>query len=155
VRPPHRPARLGKTTFYRHYFSATHRHISKDLWPNARSKSRRQDRELNEAFAGARSVVVDNTHPSAVERAPVIAAARAAGARVVGYYFDVPTRQAVARNAAREGRSRVPNVAIFAAAKRLQRPEFGEGFDQLFRVSFTPDGRLSVEEITASSSWPA
>ena len=59
---------------------------------------------------------------------------RAHGARVIGYSFNVNTRPAVARNAERTGRGKVPTVAIFTAAKRLQRPSLAEGFDQLFRV---------------------
>jgi hypothetical protein len=34
----------GKTTFYRERFAATHVHISKDAWPNARKKEARQRR---------------------------------------------------------------------------------------------------------------
>jgi predicted kinase len=140
----------GKTTFYRRYFAATHRHISKDLWPNARHKERRQQQALADAFAAGHSVVVDNTNPTVAERARIIASARATGARVVGYFLDVTTRESVARNAGREDRSRVPTVAIFTTAKRLQPPTLAEGFDQLFRATLTPERTLTVTEITAS-----
>jgi predicted kinase len=141
----------GKTTFYRRYFAATHRHISKDLWPNVRHKDRRQQQELADAFAAGASVVVDNTNPSAADRARIITMAHASGAQVVGYFFDVTTREAVARNAGRQGRARVPNVAIFTTAKRLEPPKLSEGFDQLFRVTFSAERLLSVTEITESS----
>jgi predicted kinase len=141
----------GKSTFYRRYFAATHRHISKDLWPNGRHKERRQQQALADAFAAGDSVVVDNTNPSAAERARIIMIAHASGAQVVGYFFDVTTREAVARNADRHGRDRVPNVAIFTTAKRLEPPSLSEGFDQLFRVTLTPERLLTVTEVTASS----
>ena len=73
--------------------------------------------------------------------------ARAHGARVIGYFFDVTTRQAVARNAERTGRQKVPNVAIFTVAKRLEAPTLGEGFDQLFRVTLTEQRTFAVSEI--------
>jgi predicted kinase len=142
----------GKTTFYRRYFAATHRHISKDLWPNVRHKEQRQQQALADAFAAGDSVVVDNTNPSAADRARIITMARASGAQVVGYFFDVTTREAVARNADRQGRARVPDVAIFTTAKRLEPPKLSEGFDQLFRVTLSAERLLSVTEITESSS---
>lgn len=139
----------GKTTFYRRYFAATHRHVSKDLRPHARRREEGQRQILEHALARGESVVVDNTNPRRRDREPLIAIARAAHARVVGYFFDVTTREAVARNAERTGRGKVPNVAIFTAAKRLEPPEPVEGFDQLFRVRVTPERTFSVSE------WPS
>lgn len=124
----------GKTTFFRERFAATHAHVSKDLWPNARRAEARQQRLVDEALAAGRSVVVDNTNPRRADRAPLIALGRGLGARIVGYFFDATTREAVARNAARIGRQRVPDVAIFTTAKRLERPGLDEGFDELWRV---------------------
>ena len=137
----------GKTTFYRERFSTTHQHISKDLWPKAANLERRLRQELEHAFSAGRSVVVDNLNVSAAERASSIAIARAHGAHVVGYFFDLSTRAAVARNAQRNGRERVPNVAIFAAAKRQNVPSFDEGFDALFRVTLTPTHGATVDAI--------
>jgi predicted kinase len=137
----------GKTTFYRQNFAASHRHVSKDLWPNASGRDARQRRALEDAFAAGASVVVDNTNPSIAERAAIIALARTRGAEVAGYFFDVTTRQAVARNAGRSGREKVPNVAIFTVAKRLEPPTRAEGFDRLFRVTLTPERGFNVDEI--------
>ena len=58
----------GKTTFYRERFAATHVHISKDAWPNARRKERRQQRLVEEHLRAGRSVVVDNTNPTSACR---------------------------------------------------------------------------------------
>ncbi len=92
-------------------------------------------------------MVVDNVNPTVVELAAIVALARTYGARIVGYYFDVSTRAAVVRNATRTGRGKVPNVAIFTAAKRFEPPAFDEGFDQLFRVGITPERTITVEEL--------
>jgi predicted kinase len=134
----------GKTTFYRQYFAATHTHISKDLWPHASGREARQHRLLDEALAAGRSVVVDNTNPRVADRQPLIAAARAHGAQAVGYFVDVSPRVAVARNEQRSGRAKVPKVAIFTVAKRLERPTVAEGFDQLFCVQIADDGSFHV-----------
>ena len=137
----------GKTTFYRQNFAATHRHVSKDLWPNAAGRDARQRRALIETLAEGASLVVDNTNPSIAERAAIIAVARQQGARIVGYFLDVTTRQAVARNAERTGPQKVPNVAIFTVAKRLEPPTRAEGFDELYRVTLTPDRTFTVAEL--------
>jgi len=135
----------GKTTFYRERFAATHAHVSMDLFPNARDKRGRLMRELTRALDAGQPVVVDNTNPTAEVRAPFIAVARARGAAVVGYYVEATTREAVARNARREGKARIPTVGIFATAKRLQPPSREEGFDQLYRARATGDGSFAVE----------
>jgi predicted kinase len=102
---------------------------------------------LAETLAAGESVVVDNTNPSIADRAAIIAIGRASGARIVGYFFDVTTRQAIARNAERRDKQKVPNVAIFTVAKRMQPPTREEGFDELFRVTLTPDRTFSVAPI--------
>ena len=124
-------------------------HVSKDLWPNAAGREARQRRAIDEALAAGSSVVVDNTNPSAADRAALMELARARNARVIGYFFDVSTRAAVARNAARSGREKVPNVAIFTVAKRLQPPTIAEGYDELFRVEIGEDRALKVSPLSA------
>lgn len=134
----------GKTTFYERRFVHTHRHISKDRWPRAPRSEERQARLIREAFADGVSVVVDNTNPRVEDRAAVIAIAREFAARVVGCYFDATTREAVGRNRGREGRDRVPDVAIFTKAKQMVPPRLDEGFDELFRVSIRENGEFDV-----------
>ena len=139
----------GKTTFYRERFAATHRHISKDLWPNAQGRDARQRKAILDALGDGAPVVVDNTNPTRADRAAVVDAARAHGARVVGYFFDVTTREAIARNEQRSGHAKVPKVAIFTSAKRLEPPTLDEGFDQLFRLQLAPDRTFTISDVTA------
>lgn len=121
----------GKSTFARARFPA-HDYISKDAFPpGAKDKQARQEAALRASLGAGRAVLVDNTNVSRAERAAIIRVAREFDARVVGYYLEIPTRAAVARNEKREGRAKVPKVAIFTAAKRLEPPALEEGFDEL------------------------
>jgi len=124
----------GKTSFYRARLAATHALVSKDLLGRAADKGRRQLELVQRELRAGRSVAVDNTNPRATDRAPLVAAGRQAGARVVAYALDTPVGEALARNRGREGPARVPAVAVFVAAKRLEPPTRGEGFHAVFRV---------------------
>lgn len=99
--------------------------------PNTRNREVRQRSEIEQALATGRSVVVDNTNPTAALRAQLIALGRHHGARVVAVYFDIDVRTAIMRNREREGRARVPEVAIFTTKKKLQPPALDEGFDEV------------------------
>jgi predicted kinase len=131
----------GKTSFYRERFAGTHDHVSKDLMRNTRRPQRRQEQLVAESLAAGRSVVIDNTNPSAAVRAPLIALARARGAAVTGYYFPTEAADALRRNRTREGRDRVPDVAIFTVRKRLEPPRREEGFDALYVVRLNEQER--------------
>lgn len=136
----------GKSSFFRERFADTSVHVSKDLWPRARNRERRQRRLISEALAAGRSVVVDNTNPSAEVRAPLIEIGKRLGARVVGYYFESNVQECLERNAKREGNARVPEVGVFATLKQLQRPSYAEGFDALHHVRLAPGGGFIVTD---------
>ncbi len=121
----------GKSSFYRERFAATHAHVSKDAWPNA-PEGRRQQRLVEEHLRAGRSVVVD-TYPTPAERLPLVAIARAAGARVTSYAFVTSVEEALLRNAAREGRARITDVGIFSVAKQLVLPASGGGLRSAVR----------------------
>jgi predicted kinase len=134
----------GKSTFVRQVLGAGFRHVSKDAMPNVRRRDVRQQELVTAALRAGDSLVVDNTNPTVADRAPLLAAARLHGARAIAYFFDASPREAVARNRNREGRARVPDVAIFAIAKRLTPPSYGEGFDEIYRVRALDEGRFGV-----------
>jgi predicted kinase len=138
----------GKSTFYRERFAATHDLVSKDAMRNNRQPQHRQEQLIEAALAAGRSVVVDNTNPRTVDRAPIVAIARRFGADVAGYYFPTEAQVALRRNRARQGRDRVPDVAIFVAGKRLEPPTYAEGFDHLFTVLVKEETRaFDVHEL--------
>ena len=134
----------GKSTFFRERFAATHEHVSKDLLRNNKNLNRRQAQLIEDALEAGRPIVVDNTNPAVEDRRPLIQLGREHGAKIVGYYFDASVRECLRRNAGREGKARVPDVAIFAAAKKLVPPSYSEGFDGLFRVRVTENSTFEV-----------
>ncbi|HEX4203870.1 MAG TPA: ATP-binding protein [Ktedonobacteraceae bacterium] len=137
----------GKSTFYRAYFSATHTLVSKDLMRNNKRPARHQTQMITEALQAGRSVIVDNTNPTREDRAELIQLAHQFGATVSGYYFESSLKQCLERNKQREGREKVPDIAIFTTLKKLVRPAYSEGFDQLYAV------RIACENTFEVSPW--
>jgi predicted kinase len=135
----------GKTSFYRARFADTHAHISRDNFRNNRNPTERQRVLIEEVLRSGRSAVVDNTSLTIDVRAPLIALGRELGAEVVGYYFASSLADCLKRNAAREGKARVPDVALYTTVKKLERPSRAEGFDRLFYVRAEDDNWI-VEE---------
>jgi predicted kinase len=130
----------GKSTFYRERFFDTHVRVSLDLL-----KTRRRERALLEAcLATGQPLVVDNTNVTAAERARYVAPSKAAGFRVVGYFFVPDPKGSWERNSRREGRRRVPPAGLFGTLKRLEPPRAAEGFDGLFTVSLSPAGEFAA-----------
>jgi predicted kinase len=121
----------GKSTYYFANFAKTHAHVSKDLMPNARRRDDRQSMLIEKSLDAGQSVVIDNTNPSRDVRAPLIALGKRHGARIIAYYFECSVRAAIVRNEQREGKGRVPKVAIFTTQKKLQPPALDEGFDEV------------------------
>jgi hypothetical protein len=124
--------------------AATHAHVSKDNFRSNPRPARRQRRLVAEAFAAGRSVAVDNTNPTAADRAELVALARAAGAGVVCYFFPPDVAASLRRNAAREGKARVPDRAVRITAARLEPPAPAEGFDRLYHVRIVEGGGFEV-----------
>jgi predicted kinase len=141
----------GKSTFYRMRFAGTHGLVSKDLMPNVKDRNRRQREVLDRALAAGESVVIDNTNVTAADRAAVIAIGQQHGARIVGYYFDVPVAECRRRNLG-EGRRRVPDVALYAMAKRLEVPTYAEGFAALHVVGLGAPSGFAVRPVARSTA---
>ena len=131
----------GKSSFYRERFFHTHVRISLDLL-----KTRYRERRFLEiCLETQQRFVIDNMNPSRAERLRYLEPARARRYMVVGYYFESKIEDCLRRNALRPEPERMPDVAIFSAAKRLELPSRDEGFDQLFYVRLR-DGGFLVED---------
>jgi predicted kinase len=124
----------GKTTFFTARFGASHAHVSRDRFPSARDKGRRERELVADAARAGRPVVVDNTHVRREDRVALVELARTLGLRPVLYWFPPDVRASLARNAARSGKARVPVPGVLAAAKRLVPPDAAEGFADAFEV---------------------
>src|ERR671933_430109 len=106
----------GKSSFYKERFFRTHVRINLDML-----RTRHRERLLIRACLEARQpFVVDNTNVKKEERAKYIEAARAAGFRVVGYYFPSTVRDALRRNNLRTGPRHIPVKGILGTSKRLK-----------------------------------
>jgi predicted kinase len=84
--------------------------------------------------------VVDNTNPTRAERQVYIQEAKAAGFRVVGYYFRSRVEDCKRRNEERPAARQVPLRGILGTAGRMELPSPGEGFDELHDVGIGEDG---------------
>lgn len=140
----------GKSTFYKERFFNSHIRISLDLL-----KTRNREQRLLQLCLDTQArFVVDNTNPTAAERARYLAPARAAGYQLIGYYFQSVPRAAVARSRQRPAAEQVPDVGIFGAAKRLELPRWAEGYDELYYVRLHPGGGFVVEPWQTEPSGP-
>jgi predicted kinase len=124
----------GKSTFARSHFGATHQYVSKDLLGSTSNQAHRQRQLIEAALQQGLSVVVDNTNLTIEVRRELINLGRLYEASTIGYYFAMQVKQCLERNRIREGRARVPDMAIFATLKRLTPPSYTEGFTKLYYV---------------------
>jgi predicted kinase len=117
----------GKSTFFLQSFFSTHIRISLDML-----RTRNRERILlNACLEAKQSFVIDNTNVTREERAFYINQAKAAGFRVIGYYFNSSLRAALERNSKREGKALIPEIGIRGKHSNLELPSYDEGFDQL------------------------
>lgn len=120
----------GKSTFFLSHLACDFVRVNLDTL-----RSRKCEQQLiDECLALGKSYAVDNTNPTADDRARYIPAAKANGYRVVGYFLESKIKACIERNALREGKARVPDKAIAATSNRLQLPSLDEGFDELYFV---------------------
>ena len=120
----------GKSTFYKYYLSEDYIRVNLDTL-----KTRYQENLLiSDCLNQGKNFAVDNTNPTREERAKYISLAKPQGYRIIGYFMESKIRDCMARNALREGKARVPDIAIAATSNKLELPSFDEGFDELYFV---------------------
>jgi predicted kinase len=136
----------GKTTLYRDRFLDTHVRVSMDL---LRTRHREQA-FLRLCLDTRQPFVVDNTNPTPADRRRYVEPARAAGFRVIAYLVEVNEAEALARNAERTGRRRVPVAGLVGTGRRLLAPTPEEGFDELWHATAVPGGLWRVEPLVTT-----
>ena len=110
----------GKTTLYRDRFLDTHVHVSLDLL-----HSRAREAALvAECLEAGRPFVVDNTNPTAADRARYVDPARLASFKVVAYLVEGAWAS-----------EHVGPAKAAATARRFVRPVPEEGFDELWHAT--------------------
>jgi predicted kinase len=130
----------GKSTFRRTHLDPAFVCVSKDDFTSNRRPARRQANLTREALEPGQSVIIDNTSVTREDRAAIIEIAREYGAEVVGYVFESVVNDCKLRNELREGKAKVPDVAIYTAAKTWCWPTLDEGFHELFAVRIAENG---------------
>ena len=134
----------GKTAFYRERFFDTHVRISLDV---LRTRNREQ-LLLAACLAAKQSFVIDNTNPLPGDRARYVGPAREAGFRVVAYFFETSLGDAIRRNKERAGKQRIPIPAIAGTLRKMRPPTAEEGFDAVYQVTISPEGKFIVRDCT-------
>jgi predicted kinase len=132
----------GKSTFYLHKFFNTHIRINLDML-----KTRHRENLIFEACLVAKqSVVIDNTNPTRQDRGRYIEPAKSHAFSISGYYMMTSLEDCLERNATRADNLAVPEQAIRAIWKRMEKPRLDEGFDELCAVR-AHEGDFIVEQI--------
>lgn len=132
----------GKTTFYVQHFLNSHVRISMDLL-HTRNK---ENIMLRTCLKMQQRFVIDNTNPTVEERKKYIDLAKKSFYKIIGYYFHATAEEALQRNQYRSGKARIPIAGIRGTFKKLQRPSYQEGFDQIYTVEINADNQFVVKE---------
>lgn len=120
----------GKSTFYKTFLADDYVRVNLDTL-----KTRYQEKLLvDDCLEKGVSFAVDNTNPTHYDRERYIKPARERGYRIIGYFMESKIKPCMERNAKREGKARVPDVAIVATSRKLEYPSYNEGFDELYFV---------------------
>lgn len=120
----------GKSTFYRTYLAQGYVRVNLDVL-----KTRHQEKLLvDKCLADGKSFAVDNTNPTKEERQRYIRPAKEAKYRIVGYFMESKLKDCIERNERREGKEKIPRMAIAATSNKLEMPSYEEGFDELYFV---------------------
>ena len=130
----------GKSTFYKTFLEGEFVRVNLDT---LRTRHR-EDLLIEKCLENGDSFAIDNTNPTRLERKKYIDIAKSHGYRTVGYFHESKIRDCMARNALREGRARVPEIAIAATSNKLEIPSYDEGFDELYFVK--NDGKNMIIE---------
>ncbi len=128
----------GKTEFYERYFSEAYTRIAL-----SELQTRKNEKALiNECIRTHESYVIDGGNLTREDRCRYFDAAREAGYRIVGYYFpytaedpQVHSSLASDKNALRRHKK---------AQSKLEPPQYGEGYDELYTVTLQKGGDYEV-----------
>jgi len=120
----------GKSTFYKETFFNSHIRISMDLL-NTRNK---ETKFIDLAFQSQSKIVIDNTNPTKNERLKYISQAKTNKYKVICYYFISTLEDSIIRNENRIGKEKISEIGIKSTFKKLEKPNFQEGFDEIYNI---------------------
>ncbi len=120
----------GKSTFYHQFLSKDFVRVNLDTL-----KTRNQEKLLIEdCIKKEKSFAIDNTNPTKADRGRYIPIAKASGYKVIGYFMESKLKDCIERNNLRQGKEKIPTIAIASTSNKLQIPSYDEGFDELYFV---------------------
>ena len=105
----------------------------------------REKLALEEAIKNRENIVIDNTNPTIKERARYIGAVSGHGYKIDGYFMQSQLQDCIERNEHRTEKEKIPRHAIAATSNKLELPDYEEGFDSLYFVSFA-GGKTEIQE---------
>ena len=130
----------GKSSFYQEKFIDTHIRINLDML-----KTRYREKILFDACLKAKQpLVIDNTNPTRENRIIYIESAKKYNFKIVGYYFQSNIEDCKLRNQQRE--RVIPLVGLLSTYKKIELPNYQEGFDKLFYVKIDANNLFVVEK---------
>lgn len=132
----------GKSSFYRQRLATTHLRINLDML----ATRHREQRFYELCLETQLPCVIDNTNPTREDRARYIPAAQARKFKITGYLFQTSLDEALARNAGRTGKQCIPERGIRSIYRKLEPPDWDEGFDQLFQVRLDEESGFEVTD---------
>lgn len=100
---------------------------------------------FDESIKHGENIVIDNTNPTKRDRAKYINAVSGLNYKIEGYFMQSRLRDCIERNKHRTGKEKIPIKAIVATSKKLELPDYKEGFDVLYFVSFA-NGKTEILE---------
>lgn len=132
----------GKSEFYKQKFYKTHVRINLDML-----KTRNREKILVEACLKVKQpFVVDNTNPRLEDRKRYIDMVKEDECKIIGYYFESSIAKSLKRNKNREGREKLPDLAIQSTHSKLQLPSLEEGFHELYYVKIHEENYSFIVE---------
>lgn len=126
----------GKSCFYKAHFYDTHVRINRDML----NTKHREKTLFETCLSLEQSVVVDNTNVTKQVRQYFIQQAKAADFSVVCCYFESKIDDALARNATRTGKQRIPDAGVRGTHAQLELPSDTEGFDSMYYIQLSETG---------------
>ena len=125
----------GKSTFCAKNFSEYTR-INLDT---LRTRKKEND-ALRLAINRKENIVIDNTNPTVSDRKKYIEAGKASQYEIIGCFMQSRLQECIERNDSRQGKEKIPSIAIACTSNKLEMPGYEEGFDELYFVKITDAG---------------
>lgn len=131
----------GKSTFYKKHFFNSHLRISNDL---LKTKNR-VNKIIDYCTETNMKVAIDNTNITAEVRKSYIEKFKKYKYKIIAYYFKPDIDRSLIWNSHRTGKEIIPKVGILGTYKKLEKPSYAEGFDEIFFVDIIEDTIVAVE----------